>query len=157
MEAAERGEGLGLGTVRDVLAQKGAAFYSTRADALVYDAVKQMVRLNIGSLIIVDDEGVATGMVTERDYLERVIVKGRSSRSTEVREIMSSKAFTYVCPSATLTDCMATMTEMNIRHIPVIQDGKVLGLVSVGDIVKELVAAHKKHADQMESYLQGSY
>ncbi|KAI0563708.1 Cystathionine beta-synthase [Gracilaria domingensis] len=119
-----------------------------------------MVKHNIGSLIIV--EGATkkpVGIVTETDYLNKVIVRGRSSKSTLVRDIMSTKEFTFVNPDATLSYCMELMTERRIRHIPVVEDdsNKVLGMVSIGDIVSELVAAHKRDADHMRSFISGSY
>eukprot|EP00178_Gracilaria_changii_P006323 TRINITY_DN2088_c0_g1_i1.p2 TRINITY_DN2088_c0_g1~~TRINITY_DN2088_c0_g1_i1.p2 ORF type:complete len:190 (+),score=44.25 TRINITY_DN2088_c0_g1_i1:100-669(+) len=149
-----------LGTVRDVLKTKGEKFFYTFGDSLVYDAVKEMVKHNIGSLIIV--EGATkkpVGIVTETDYLNKVIVRGRSSKSTLVRDIMSTKEFTFVNPDATLSDCMQLMTERRIRHIPVVEEGtdKVLGMVSIGDIVSELVAAHKRDAEHMRSFISGSY
>lgn len=150
----------GLGTVRDVLKTKGEKFYYTRGDALVYDAVKKMVHHNIGSLIIVEGaEKRPVGIITEKDYLNKVIVKGRSSRSTLVREIMSTKQFTSVSPSATLHECMELMTERRIRHIPVVEphSSNVLGMLSIGDIVSELVAAHKRNADHMRSFISGGY
>lgn len=150
----------GLGTVRDVLNAKGEKFYFTRADALVYDAVKEMVKHNIGSLIIVEGSHKRpVGIMTERDYLEKVIVLGRSSKSTLVKDIMSTKKFTCVSPGATLHDCMALMKDRRIRHIPVVEKGsdKLLGMVSVGDIVSELVAAHKRNMEHMTSFIQGSY
>lgn len=150
----------GLGTVSDVLKTKGEKFYYTHGDALVYDAVKKMVDHNIGSLIIVEGEKKRPiGIITETDYLNKVIVRGRSSKSTLVREIMSTKEFTSVAPSATLHDCMELMADRRIRHIPVVEPEthKVLGMVSVGDIVSELVAAHKRHADHMRSFIAGGY
>lgn len=158
--AEESRQDAGLGTVQDVLKTKGEKFYYTRGDAFVIDAVKEMVAHNIGSLIIVEGPTKrAVGIVTETDYLSKVIVLGRSSKSTFVREIMSTKQFTYVAPSATLHDCMELMTERKIRHVPVIDPGseKVLGMVSVGDIVSELVAAHRRNAEHMRSFIQGSY
>lgn len=150
----------GLGTVRDVLKTKGEKYYYTRGDALVYDAVKEMVDHNIGSLIIVEGQARRpVGIITEKDYLNKVIVKGRSSRNTLVRDIMSTKQFTSVEPSATLHECMELMTQRKIRHIPVVDQAtqKVHGMVSVGDIVSELVAAHKRNADHMRSFITGGY
>lgn len=150
----------GLGTVRDVLKVKGEKFYDTRGDVLVYDAVKKMVHHNIGSLIITEGpEKRPVGIITETDYLNKVIVKGRSSRNTLVREIMSTKQFTSVSPSATLNECMELMTQRRIRHIPVVEPHthKVLGMVSIGDIVSELVAAHKRNAEHMRSFITGGY
>lgn len=150
----------GLGTVRDVLKTKGEKYYYTRGDALVYDAVKEMVRHNIGSLIIVDGQQKRpVGIVTETDYLNKVIVLGRSSRTTLVRDIMSTKQFTFVSPSVTLHECMELMTKRRIRHVPVVEEGseKLLGMVSVGDIVSELVAAHKRNAEHLQSFINGSY
>lgn len=149
-----------FGTVHDVLKVKGEKFFYTYVDALVIDAVKEMVKHNIGSLIIVEGaKKRAVGIVTETDYLEKVIVLGRSSKSTLVKDIMSTKEFTSVTPSATLHHCMELMTERKIRHIPVIEDGsqRVLGMVSVGDIVSELVAAHKRDAEHLRSFISGGY
>ena len=149
--------GAGLGTVRDILMSKGEKFYSTTGDALVIDAVKEMVKYNIGSLIIIDEMERPVGIVTERDYMEKVIVRGRSSKSTLVREIMSEKEFTYVTPSAGLAECMEKMASKRIRHVPVIEKGSVLGMLSVGDIVRELVSEHKRRAEHLQSYIDGSY
>lgn len=146
--------------MRDVLKTKGEKFFYTRGDALVYDAVKKMVDHNIGSLIIVEGaDKRPVGIVTETDYLSKVIVKGRSSKTTLVKDIMSTKEFTSVTPGATLNDCMELMAEMRIRHVPVVDSKSqtVLGMVSVGDIVKELVAAHKRNADHMRTFIQGGY
>lgn len=150
----------GLGTVRDVLKTKGEKFYYTRGNAFVIDAVKKMVEHNIGSLIIMEGaQQRPEGIVTEADYLNKVIVLGRSSHSTLVRDIMSTKKLTFVSPAATLHDCMQLMTERRIRHIPVVDDTShlVLGMVSVGDIVSELVAAHKRNAEHLQSFISGSY
>ncbi|PXF42399.1 CBS domain-containing protein CBSX3, mitochondrial [Gracilariopsis chorda] len=159
-ETKSSGSDRGLGTVRDVLKTKGEKFFYTFGDALVYDAVKEMVKHNIGSLIIVEgDDKKPVGIVTETDYLNKVIVRGRSSKSTLVRDIMSTKKFTFVNPDATLTECMELMTVRRIRHIPVVEEGshKVLGMVSIGDIVSELVAAHKREGEHMRSFISGSY
>lgn len=149
--------GAGLGTVQDILQSKGEKYYSTTEDDLVINAVREMVKHNIGSLIIIDEMERPVGIVTERDYMEKVIVRGRSSKSTLVREIMSEKEFTYVTPSAGLAECMEKMSTKRIRHVPVIEKGRVLGMLSIGDIVKELVSAHKRKAEHLESYIGGSY
>lgn len=151
---------VGRSTVSDVLRVKGEKYYSTPPDVTVYEAVKQMVSRNIGSLVVVDKSAkdVPHGIITERDYLEKIIVRGRSSKTTNVEEIMSEKKLIAVRPETTLTECMDLMVENRVRHIPVVdEEGKVKGLVSIGDVVKELVNSHKKKAEQMEEYIAGGY
>lgn len=124
----------------------------------VYEAVKQMVARNIGSLVVVGAvEDEAAGIITERDYLEKIIVRGRSSKTTKVEEIMSEKELVAVKPSSTLADCMDLMVENRVRHIPVIDNtGKIKGLVSIGDVVKELVEMHRRNAEHMTSFISGA-
>lgn len=149
-----------MGTVRDVLRTKGEKFFYTRADAFVTDAAREMVRHDIGSLIIVDGPArLPVGIVTETDYLHKVIVSRRDTHRMRVGEIMSDKPLAVVTADATLTECMELMAQRRIRHVPVVErgSGRVLGMVSVGDIVKELVAAHRKNAEHLQSFITGSY
>lgn len=145
-----------LGSVRDILAAKGnSKHYSIRSDAMVIDAVREMVKHNIGSMIIVDDKDKPVSMLTESDYMKKM--PNQSSDGTRVSEIMSQKEFTYVSPDSSLMDAMEAMAVRNIRHVPVIQDGAILGMVSVGDCVKELVARHRKDAQHMRDFISGGY
>lgn len=151
--------------VADVLALKGEVYYHTTADALVYDAVVEMVKHNIGSLVVVEPAGGGggglkpVGILTERDYLDKVVILGRSSRTTKVAAIMSEKALVAVQGDTTLGDCMDLMVANRVRHIPVVEGegGLLKGLISIGDVVKELVDSHKRNAESMSEYIQGGW
>lgn len=148
--------------VADVLALKGEVFYHTTADALVYDAIVEMVKHNIGSLVVVEPAASGNGLkpvgiLTERDYLDKVVILGRSSRTTQVSAIMSEKALVAVTGETTLGDCMDLMVAHRVRHIPVVEGGLLKGLISIGDVVKELVDSHKRNAESMSEYIQGGW
>jgi CBS domain-containing protein len=117
-----------------ILEDKGGDVFAIDADASVFEAVQQMVELNAGSLLVTES-GEITGIVTERDYLRRVALHELDDRETLVREIMSSPLI-VVTPETTVDECMALMTDRRIRHLPVAEDGKVVGVVSIGDLVK---------------------
>ncbi len=122
-------------TVADILGDKGRPeLLTVDAEASVFDAVRQMVELNVGSLLVTV-RGAIEGIVTERDYLRRVTLEGRTDRETPVREIMSSP-LVVVRPDTSVEECMALMTDRRIRHMPVVEDGTVVALVSIGDVVK---------------------
>ena len=123
-----------MNQLSEILAAKGREVLRIDADASVLDAVKRMVEHNVGSLLVMDGTGVA-GIVTERDYLRRVALEGRNDRDTTVREILSSPLIAAT-PETSVDECMALMTERRIRHLPVIEDGEVAGMVSIGDVVK---------------------
>ena len=118
----------------EILDEKGAEVLQIEADASVFEAVKRMVEANVGSLLVTEG-GEITGIVTERDYLRRVALEGRTDKETAVREIMSSPLI-VVTPQTTIDECMALMTDRRIRHLPVVEGGEVVGVVSIGDIVK---------------------
>jgi len=120
--------------VSDILKGKERELLTIASDASVYDAVKQMVEENVGSLLVTVD-GRIEGIVTERDYLRRVTLEGRTDQDTHVSEIMSSP-LVVVTPSTSVDECMAVMTDRRIRHVPVVDDGEIIGLVSIGDLVK---------------------
>jgi CBS domain-containing protein len=121
--------------VSDILDEKGSAVLSIEADATVFDAIKRMVEANVGSLLVFEG-GKLAGIVTERDYLRRVTLEGRTEKETPVRDIMTSP-LVYVTSETSLDECMAVMTARRIRHLPVLADDReVLGLVSIGDLVK---------------------
>jgi CBS domain-containing protein len=123
-----------MSRLAEILAGKSGDVLKIEADASVYDAVKQMVDANVGSLLVTEG-GEVTGIVTERDYLRRVTLEGRTDRETPVREIMSSPLI-VVTPETTVDECMALMTDRRIRHVPVVDGGEVVGVVSIGDLVK---------------------
>jgi CBS domain-containing protein len=120
--------------VSEILAEKGRGLLKIEADASILQAVEQMVEANVGSLLVTES-GEVTGIVTERDYLRRVVVEGRTDRETPVREIMSSP-LVVVTPQTSVDECMALMTNRRIRHLPVVDAGEVAGIVSIGDVVK---------------------
>ena len=123
-----------MSNVSEMLAEKGHALQRIDADASILEAVEQMVEANVGSLLVTES-GEVTGIVTERDYLRRVVVEGRTDRETPVHEIMSSPLI-VVTPQTSVDECMALMTNRRIRHLPVVDAGKVAGIVSIGDVVK---------------------
>ena len=118
----------------EILEEKGGDVFEIDGGASVFEAVQLMVEMNTGSLLVTEG-GEITGIVTERDYLRRVTLEGRAERETAVREIMSSP-LVVASPQSTVDECMALMTDRRIRHVPVVEEGKVVGLVSIGDLVK---------------------
>jgi len=138
-------------TVRQLLQSKGGAVYSVTPETSVFDALKLMAEKNIGAVLAVADGRVA-GIMTERDYARKVILFGKSSRDMMVREIMSEKVLA-VQPGQTVEECMALMTNKRIRHLPVMDGGKLVGLLSIGDLVKEVIAEQEQTIKQLESYI----
>jgi CBS domain-containing protein len=123
-----------MSRLAEILDEKGSNVFTIDADASVFEAVQRMVEENIGSLLVTE-RGETAGIVTERDYLRRVTLEGRTDRETAVREIMS-KPIIAVTPDMTVDECMALMTDRRVRHLPVVDEGAVVGLVSIGDLVK---------------------
>ena len=123
-----------MNQLSEILDQKGHDVLKIEAGASVLQAVKQMVEANVGSLLVTEG-GEVSGIVTERDYLRRVALKGRTERGTTIREIVSTPLI-VATPETTVDECKALMTERRIRHVPVVEDGQVVGLVSIGDLVK---------------------
>ncbi len=138
-------------TVRQLLQSKGSAVYSVTPEASVFDALKLMADKNIGALLIVSG-GKLAGIMSERDYARKVILHGKSSHDMLVREIMSEKVVT-VQPEQTVEDCMTLMTGKRIRHLPVVNGDKIVGLLSIGDLVKEVIAEQEQTIKQLESYI----
>jgi predicted transcriptional regulator len=128
--------------------------WSTQACASVYDAVATMAHRHVGALIVAH-EGQLAGIVTERDYARKIVLMDRSSRNTRVRDIMSSTV-RYVSPQHTTDECMALMTEHRIRYLPVITAGQVIGMVSIGDLVKNLASEQERTIRQLEHYIHGN-
>jgi len=123
-----------MSQLTQILDEKGRSVHAIDADASVFEAVQRMVEENIGSLLVTE-RGTIAGIVTERDYLRRVTLEGRTDRDTAVREIMS-KPLIAVSPETTVDECMSLMTDRRVRHLPVVDEGTVVGLVSIGDLVK---------------------
>lgn len=141
--------------VRDILRHKGTVVFSVEKSATVYEAITEMTRRNAGSLLVMDG-GEVCGIVTERDYLRGIAVKGKSSRSTRVQEIMSSPV---VCttPDDTIQHCLAIMTDRRCRHLPVASDDGVVGVISIGDCVKQLVRDQEAEIKHLQQYITGQY
>jgi CBS domain-containing protein len=139
--------------VKHLLDSKGRQIISIAEEASVLDAIKLMAERSIGSLLVMRD-GELKGIVTERDYARKVIVKGRSSKSTQVKEIMTAKVRTAKT-NQTVNECMTVMTERRIRHLPVVEDGEVLGLISIGDLVQAIIADQQEEIEQLGQYISG--
>ena len=138
-------------TVRQMLQGKGESVHAVSPRASVLDAIKLMAEKGIGALVVMEENRLA-GMVSERDYARKVILLGRSSQDTAVQEIMSSRVIT-VHPEQTAEECMALMTAHRIRHLPVLDGGKLAGVLSIGDLVKEVIADREETIKQLESYI----
>ncbi len=139
--------------VKHLLDAKGRHIISVTPDTSVLDAIKLMAEKAIGSLVVMDD-GELCGILSERDYARKVIIKGRSSESTRVSEIMTATVLT-TSNSQTVTDCMALMTEKRIRHLPVLEDNRVIGMISIGDLVQAIIADQQQEIEQLEQYISG--
>jgi CBS domain-containing protein len=144
-----------MGRISDVLQEKGTAVHSIEASATVFDAIKKMVDAGVGALLVTDG-GKIRGMITERDYLRRIAVEGRTSRTTLVREIMSSPVI-CIASGADVSECMALMTHKRIRHLPVVDQDRLVGLVSIGDLVRAVSKEHSFHVQVLTDYITGKY
>ncbi|MCZ7533985.1 MAG: CBS domain-containing protein [Acidimicrobiia bacterium] len=140
-------------TVAHILEYKGQDVWSVPSSMSVFDAVSMMADKNIGALVVMDDD-VLTGILSERDYARKIILHGRSSRDTSVGEIMTPDPVT-VTPSYTVTECMELMTANRFRHLPVVDNGVLLGVVSIGDVVGAVIDHQKFVIDQLEGYITG--
>ena len=139
-------------TVRDLLKQKGREVWSVTPESTVYDALKLMADKNIGALLVTE-QGRPVGIFSERDYARRMILHGRSSKETTVREVMTTEVFT-IAPDATAGECMVHMTDRHIRHLPVLEKGRVVGVISIGDIVRTVIEDMRFTIRQLEGYIR---
>jgi len=139
--------------VEQILKKKGGAFWSVAPNAMVIDALKLMTEKDVGALLVLG-AGRLKGIISERDYARKVILKGKSSLQTPVREIMTQVVVT-VHPGNTVEECMGLMTEKRIRHLPVVVEGQVVGIISIGDIVKASLAAKDFVIEQLGNYITG--
>jgi len=140
-------------TVRDLLNEKGTEVWTIEPDKTVYDALNLMAEKEVGALVVVENHGVV-GMVSERDYARKVILQGKTSKDTSVREIMTSRVC-YVSPTHRIVECMALMTDKSVRHLPVLEHGDMVGIVSIGDVVKSVISEQEFIIGQLESYISG--
>lgn len=143
-------------SVRQLLSGKNIdTVYSVRSDQTVIEALELMAAKNIGAVMVIDDDRLV-GIFSERDYARKGIIQGRKAKSTPISEVMTSGVYT-VDPTQTLEDCMATMSSKHIRHLPVVDGDRVVGLVSVSDIVAAIIREQAHRIQNLESYISGSY
>lgn len=142
-------------TVRQLLDIKGREVQSIAPDAMVYAAIAEMARRRIGALLVVGN-GRLAGIVSERDYLTKVALLDRSSRETPVSTIMTT-ALVTISEEQTLTDCMRLMTERRIRHLPVLDGDRPVGMISIGDVLKQTLSEHEETIRQLENYISGAH
>ncbi len=140
-------------SVRDILESKGDNVWSISPDATVYEALKIMADKNVGALMVLEGERVL-GIMSERDYSRKVILHGKSSREIPVREIMSVKVY-YVRPEQSINDCMERMTDKRVRHLPVLENDRLAGIISIGDVVKAIIADQESTIKHLENYITG--
>jgi CBS domain-containing protein len=138
-----------------LLSQKGRAVWSISPESTVYEAIDWMSKANIGALMVLSAEKLV-GIISERDYARKVILKGRQSRETRVREIMSMPVF-CVAPETSIDECMRVMASRLVRHLPVLEDERVVGMISMGDLVKWIISSHEQTIHQLENYIGGTY
>jgi CBS domain-containing protein len=140
-------------TVRDILQVKGRNVWRVPFEATVFDALQLMAEKEVGALVVVDGPN-PVGIISERDYARKIVLYGRSSPTTLVKEIMTSP-IVYTHPNQPIEECMAIMTDRRIRHLPVMEEGKLVGIVSIGDLVKTIIAEQKFTIEQLERYITG--
>lgn len=138
-----------------ILKQKGSEVHSISPQATVFEALEQLADKDIGALVVMNGTDLV-GVFSERDYVRKVILKGRSSRDMQVQEIMSSLVVT-VDPKTTVDECMRRMTDQRCRHLPVVEEGRVVGVVSIGDLVHWVITAQDFTIHQLENYISGKY
>ena len=143
------------GNISGILNQKGREIFSVPSDTTVFDAISLLAEKNVGALLVVDD-GKLVGMVSERDYTRKVVLRGKRSRETSVAEIMSTD-LKVVHPSEAVQDCLRLMTDKRIRHLPVLDGDKVVGVISIGDLVKWVINCQSAAIAYLENYISGGY
>lgn len=145
-----------MSTIADVLGHKKDDVLTISANATVFEAISKMVKRNVGSIVITDDANSLLGIFTERDYLRRIVVENRTSKTTFVRDVMS-RSLVCVDPNRSVEECMNIMTNERIRHIPVIENGRLAGIVSIGDLVKYLCVERSFEIKNLTDYITGRY
>jgi len=142
-----------MNLVSDILNSKGNDIWSVNPDDTIFDSLRLMAEKEIGALLVMDGDKLV-GIVTERDYARKVILEGKSSRTTAVAEIMTRKVL-CVAPQRTVEECMALMTDKRARHLPVVENKRVIGVLSIGDLVKAILSEQQMLIDQLQHYISG--
>jgi len=140
-------------SLRQLLESKGGEIWSVTSTSTVFDALRTMAEKNVGALLVID-EGRLVGILSERDYARKIALKGKSSKDTLVKEIMTEKVV-YIRPDESIEECMALMTEKHFRHLPVIDNGALIGVISIGDVVRTVISEQKFIIAQLENYISG--
>jgi CBS domain-containing protein len=140
-------------SVKDILQEKGTQVYSISPDAKVYEALQMMADKNVGALMVMEGD-TAAGLISERDYARKIVLKGKFSKDVPVREIMTAD---MVCigPDADVEECMELMTDKRVRHLPVFKNDQLIGIISIGDIVKAIIEHKEEIIEQLENYIKG--
>jgi signal-transduction protein with cAMP-binding, CBS, and nucleotidyltransferase domain len=143
------------GTIDAILNQKSGDIWFVAPDATVFDAISKMAEKNVGALVVMEEDKLV-GILSERDYTRKVMLRGKRSRETQVREIMSTD-LTTVHSKESVDDCLRFMTEKRVRHLPVVDDGTLRGVISIGDLVKHVISVQSATLEHLERYISGGY
>jgi CBS domain-containing protein len=144
-----------ISTVEEILQHKGHEVWSIGPKDTVLDALKLMAEKDIGALVVLQDNRLV-GIISERDYARKIVLKGKASISTRVKDIMTDKVY-YVSPRTTIEECQALLTEQSVRHLPVLDEGKLVGIISIGDVVKAIIDEQEITISQLSDYITGKY
>jgi len=142
-----------IGTINDILSTKGNQVWTISPESTVFDAIEMMAEKNIGALLVTEHNKLI-GILSERDYTRKVALKGKVSKQTLVREIISGQVIS-VTPNHTVEECMHLMTDHRIRHLPVVEDGQIVGVISIGDLVNWIITAQTATISQLQTYISG--
>jgi CBS domain-containing protein len=141
------------GSISEILSHKGNQVWSIAPEAMVFDAIQMMADKNIGALLVTEGQKLV-GILTERDYTRKIALRGKSSKQTAVREILSGEVI-HVTPEHTVEECMRLMTDHRVRHLPVLKGDKIAGVVSIGDLVNWIISAQSQTINQLQTYISG--
>jgi len=145
-----------MATVRQLLDAKGHDVWSITPRSSVFEALELMSEKDVGALLVVDKEGRLEGIFSERDYARKLVLKGKISKKTSVADLMTENVI-HVSPSASFEECMQVMTEKRIRHLPVLEEGRVAGIVTIGDVVKQIISRQEMTIKHLGDYISGGY
>jgi len=141
-------------TIRQLLRVKGSDVWHIKPEATVYEALEIMAEKDIGALLVLDKANSLIGIFSERDYARKVVLKGKSSKETTVHEMMTSEVI-YVGPETTIEDCMTLITAKRVRHLPVLENNQVIGIVTIGDVVNKVISTQEFTINELEKYITG--